>query len=347
MEGRVAKPTKVWLCALVAAVMSCVGASTPAADKGMQADVFIKRFQTTHRGLDPLLVVTPISDNTNTVLTTFVQEVSEEFDVSVLATSPETKVSDLAAQLHATKPACIVLMNNPSVALYRKYQAQYPSDTFPAAVVVMASFLEQIHRGLHNTTGISYEMPGVTIVAKLRTLFEQPIRRVGVIYRKDLQPFLLRQIKLAKPERIEFVGYQVANEPTAREIRRAVSHLREDRSVEALWILNDNALLGDKDVLSGGWMRALENFNVPVIVGVSSLVNPKVHFGSFAMLPDHAALGTQAADMVFELRDDEWDAKSRAIEDPLSIKTVVDLSLAKEYAGFKTSAIGSVDRVLE
>jgi hypothetical protein len=347
MEGGVAKRTNVWLCALVASVMSCVGAALPSSESGLRHDVFVKRFETTRRGLDPLLVVTPISENTNTVLTTFVQEVSEEFDVSVLATNADTKVIDLATRLHMTKPACVVLMNNPSVALYRKYQAQYPNDDFPAAVVVMASFLEQIHRGLHNTTGISYEMPGVTIVAKLRTLFDQPIRRVGVVYRKDLRPFLLRQIKLAKPELIEFAAYQVSDEPSAREIRRAISYLRKERGVEALWILNDNALLGDKEVLAGGWMRALEDFKMPVIVGVSSLVNPKVHFGSFAMLPDHAALGTQAADMVFELRDEEWDAKGRTIEDPLSIKTVVDLSLAKDYLGFKTSAIGSVDRVLE
>jgi hypothetical protein len=53
-----------------------------------------------------------------------------------------------------------------------------------------------------------------------------------------------------------------------------------------------------------------------------ALVQPEVHFGTLAMLPDNDRMGSQAANMIFELEDNHWKIDNRRVELPLSVRTV-------------------------
>ena len=64
----------------------------------------------------------------------------------------------------------------------------------------------------------------------------------------------------------------------------------------------------------GRWLKALHKTPVLVVVGVSSLVDTRLHFGSFAMLPDHSALGVQAANLIFKLSEHQWNAAATPIQ---------------------------------
>src|SRR5690606_10258684 len=132
-----------------------------------------------------------------------------------------------------------------------------PGATFPPAVVVMASFLEEQYLYIENVTGIAYEVPGVTLVTNFRALVSTPIRRVGVIYRPVFKRYVARQRQLAEREQIETVGAAVPDKPTVKEVQGALRRLQRDAKVDVLWVLNDNSLL-TPELVAGAWMPALD-----------------------------------------------------------------------------------------
>ena len=82
------------------------------------------------------------------------------------------------------------------------------------------------------------------------------------------------------------------------------------------------------------------------MVGAAPLLNPSSPFGTFAVLPDHAALGAQAANLIFDLADNDWRVEDHAIELPISTVKVLDVRSAREF-GLRDSAPNHVDRPLE
>jgi hypothetical protein len=197
-----------------------------------------------------------------------------------------------------------------------------------------------------NATGIAYEVPLITVVTNLRRIVATPVDRVGVVYRSPLSGFVRRQQALARREQIRVIEQAVCAEPNASELKRALrlAKLQSD----AIWLLNDDRLLGPS-MIADGWLPGLnERPWRPVIVGAASLVSASKHFGTFAVLPDHTALGVQAANLIFEIKDRGW--KLPSTEDtqlPLSTTTTVDLFQAKERFALRDDAFAQVDRIIE
>src|SRR6185295_8813756 len=113
-------------------------------------------------GTPLVLVAMPAAASFQATRRSLVAELGKSFDVSTLTVGADTSLPQLAAALAKTAPACLVLMNNTTVRLYRDYQRSRPGAKFPPAVIVMASFLEDIRHELTGVTGIAYEVPGVT-----------------------------------------------------------------------------------------------------------------------------------------------------------------------------------------
>jgi len=232
------------------------------------------------------------------------------------------------------------------VRLYRKLQLDAPGRTFPPAVVLMTSFLEQVIGSLRDATGIAYEVPAVTGFVAVREIVKKPVHKVGVVYRGVFADVVARQTQLAAVEKLTIVGAPVADEPSLNAIDDALYGLVHDQQVDALWVLNDNLLLGG-DALTQVWLPRLKDKPVPVVVGVSNLVNPDVHFGTLAMLPDHERLGSQAANLIFELGDNDWKIEDASVELPLSVRTVVDVAQLRHDFGLQPGALKKVDLALE
>jgi hypothetical protein len=64
-------------------------------------------------------------------------------------------------------------------------------------------------------------------------------------------------------------------------------------------------------------------------------------------LPDHSALGVQAATLVFRLEEEGWNASRVPLELPLSVQSVVDLSWTREHLHFREDALDRIDRIVE
>ncbi len=294
----------------------------------------------------PLVFVTmPRAASFQATRRSLITELNKTYDVSTFVVAPETSVAELGAAIERAAPACLVLMNNTSVRLYREYQRAHRGTTFPPAVVVMTSFLEDIRHDLVNATGIAYEVPAVTAFVGLRAAIAAPVTRVGVLHGAYSRDFVERQRRLAAQEHVEIVPVEVGGaDPALKDVRAALRALRNAHHVDALWILNDNRLLKDGRFLLEAWTPGLETLGVPVVVGAEPLVNAQAPFGTFAVLPDHAALGVQAANLILDLADDGWRADEHAIELPLSTISVLDVEQARSRFGLRDGALDHIDR---
>jgi putative ABC transport system substrate-binding protein len=207
--------------------------------------------------------------------------------------------------------------------------------------------LEQSYRDVQNATGIAYEVPGVIQFVKLRALISQPVRRVGVVYRSPFRSYVERERRLAAMEQVELKGEEIGRDPSQSAVQGAIADLLGRDAVDAIWVLNDNALL-TPELISAAWVPAVSgDRHVPVIVGVASLLSKAYPVGSFAMVPDDQALGMQAANLVFDLADNGWKLQERGIKQPISIKTLVRFEEVEQHFGLKPGGLESVEQVQE
>ncbi|HEY0707782.1 MAG TPA: hypothetical protein VGG33_13345 [Polyangia bacterium] len=296
-----------------------------------------------------VLIAMPDSASFHTVRRTLIDEVKSDFDVETEIIKAGTTPIQLRDRLQSSGAAAVVLMDNPTIKLYRACQAAVPpgQPPVPAAVVVMASFLEEASARLPNVSGVAYEVPAVTALVNLRAIIDRPIRRVGVVHRPVFQRFLARQTELAAREQIELVPVAVSAHPSAEEIRAALRQLRRSAQIDALWVLNDNQLLRNAAFLAAAWRPELAAMDVPVIVGTPALVGHEAQFGTFAVVPDLDALGVQAANLVFEVAENGWKASGISVEPPISTVTIGNMRQLRQRFGLREDGATRIDRRID
>jgi hypothetical protein len=292
----------------------------------------------------PLIVIAmPDSPPFRVVRQSMVEELQGDFNIATVLVPRGTTVAAFGAAIEQRHPRAVVVMDNPVLSLYHRFAQRNPA---PPVIAVMTSFLEELPN-LSNTTGITYEVPGVTAFVQLRSVIARPVRRVAVLHRPKFRDFIERQVRLAKKEQVTLVPIEVSAEPTVPEILAALREAREKSQADALWILNDNGLLRDASFREAAWRPELNRFDIPVVVGLSSLVAAEARFGTFAVVPDHEALGVQSAQLVFKLADSDWHLDRQTIEPPISTVTIANLRRLKALFGLREGAAERVDRVVE
>jgi hypothetical protein len=297
-------------------------------------------------GKPTLLVCMPDTKQTREVYSGMKDELSGHFALAVVEMRGEHDSEAIEQAMQRERPASVVLMNNPTVLAYARYQARTRLGTYPPAIVVMTSFLDRRPTSIADATGISYEVPLITVVTNLRKLMSSPVERVGVIRRMPLHDFVERQAALARREQIGVVEQAVSLDPNAAELKYALRELKQ--RCDAIWILNDDRLLSER-LIADGWLPGLnERPYKPAIVGAASLVSTIQSFGTFAVLPDHTALGVQTANRVFDLADADFRLEpGDDVDLPLSTTTTVDLVQARERFALRQDALEQVDHILQ
>jgi hypothetical protein len=332
-----------WLSLALAALLLGACASTPSNGEHPSASALVDPPRRPGKAL--VLVAMPDSTSFRTVRRAFIDEIKKDFDVATQIVDSHTDPATFGAQVDAAHPTCLVLMDNPTVKLYRAYQKAHQGPP-PPAVVVMTSFLEELRADLPNTSGVAYEVPGVTAFVNLRSVIQRPVSRVGVLHRPSFRRFVERQKALAAKEQITVVPVEVPSEPTSSDVRNALRSLHADGQIDALWVLNDNSLLRDGGFLETVWRPELASLGVPVVVGVPTLVSAEARFGTFAVLPDLEPMGVQAANVLFEISENDWRAGEHPVELPVSTVTVVNMRQVKQF-GLREGAARRIDKVIE
>jgi len=283
-------------------------------------------------------IIAPTDSQLDEMLKSLRVELSEEYRVTISPLRVDDASPELVERIIARDhPRAVVLVNNSTVRLYRDWART--TATPPVAVILMASFAEELQRTVPNSVAISYEVPAVTAMVGLRTL-GLDVRRVGVVYRQGFASHIARQEALMQVEKLDFVRQELSNKPRVQELRAALVNLKRAR-VDAIWLPNDNGLLSP-NFLTNVWLPYASRLDAPVVVAVPSLVNEHAEFGTFAAIPDTQALAVQAADLVYELADANWKLRPSDVRLPISVKRLVDVRLAKRF-GLNSSQFGQVD----
>ncbi len=262
--------------------------------------------------------------------------------------SPKSTVADFTLRMGRLQPKLVVLMDNTSIALYRKYQETLDkTDPVPPSIAIMSVMVKESLRNLRSISGISYEIPVVTSLVSLRSVLSTDIKKVGIIHREFLSEFLEENRKFCSKEGFEIVSVALPNKQgtTGNALKKALNDLKKSK-IDALWIPNDNALL-HPTTIRNIWIPEVHRLKIPVIVSVEVLVNPTLNFGTFAVLPDHVSLGGQAAEMILEIIDNNWTIDSMRVEPPLAVYKIINLPQAKRYFHVSDDNLRSIDKKLK
>lgn len=295
----------------------------------------------------PVLVLMPDAASARETLRGMSEELGDDFKLMPRIVSESTDPNDLVQMVRSERPEAIVVMNNPILRLFRRYRVVAPpAQRAIPAVSILTSFLRETSAGVENLTGVIYEVPLVTSLTNLRVLIEQPLKRVGVLYRPIFAEFLAEQKKLSQAEGFDVVGVQI-DDTKPRSIEKALDRLREEMKVDAIWVLNDNVLL-KPELLVEGWLPALRRNRTPIIVNVRSLLSRDVNFGTFAVVPDHRGLGSQAGQLVASIADAGWKLTFPGeFEYPIAVEKVLDLDFARQYLALREGQLESVDKLVQ
>ncbi len=296
---------------------------------------------------EPLLIIRVAGKNFEQVVLGLSEELTEEFFLHELIVNKSTQKAQIAPKIKEISPKIVVLMDNISINLYKGYQKGLPqSVSIIPSVSVMASFMDMAIKDMENATGIFYEVPLVTSVVNLRAILSShSFDKVGVVHREFMNHAISLNQKYSAREHVELITYPIPNKGNIKsELKTALNQL--GKKVDAFWIPNDNKLI-NAALLKSVWTDFAKEFRKPIITGVESLVKPKFEFGTFAVIPDSIQLGTQAAEMVFDAMENNWEVETGSVTPPRSVYKIINLEQAERlFQVDKEKLQNMVDKVL-
>ncbi len=295
------------------------------------------------------LILTAKGDAFEQVISGIKGDIEEdELSFQTVEIEKTTSVKEIEAAIKKTAPKVILLIGNSSINLYTQYQESNPGATFPPSIALAALFVDKFISNIKNASGIRYEIPAVISLVNMRSIIKSPIKSVGVIHREWMSSLIEENRKYLEAEGIKLVAVELPNKDSNinQKLESGLQQLK-NKSVDAIWVLNDNEILNGKSI-GQIWIPQLSKTDIPVLVGVKPLLNTKYNFGTFAIVPDHYALGVQAASILYELMDENWEMGDRDITQPISVKKIVNVSvLDNKSIPYHKSKLQEVDEVIK
>lgn len=276
-------------------------------------------------------------------------ELEYDFTISELIIDKASTPDMISAKMKSVSPDIVVLMNNRSVSLYKKYQKSLPEGSkMVPSVSLMGILIDDVIDEIKNSYGIEYEIPIVTSTVNLRTVLgNDNVKTVGIVHRSNLGTFIEENRKYCRSEGIELQTIEIENDKIEGDLKKSLSKLVKEHNVDVIWVPVDNKLV-NKKLLMNVWIPFQKKNRMPIIVGVGTLVNPQFHFGTFAVLPDHVALGSQAASVIYDIMDNNWEVEQTGeAQPPLSVYTILNYPDSKEFFGLKKEELVGVDKIIE
>jgi hypothetical protein len=298
---------------------------------------------------DMILVVRREGKDFEDALKGLMGELKNDFDFKDKIIDKKTEVAELKTEINSVKPQLTVLMDNSAIALYKKYQAELKEgDKIIPSVSIMGVFISDAIKDIKNACGISYEIPVVTSIVSLRSVLGTSMKKVGIIHREFLNDFLTKNKQFCKMEGIEIINVALPNKSDSYQklLKAGLKTLFEEKNVDVLWIPNDNAFL-KPEIIQGVWVPAVKKEKKPVVVGVEVLVKPQLNFGTFAVLPDHVSLGGQAAEMIYDIMDNDWQCEEGQVDPPLAVYKIINLQQAKKNFNVSDEKLKAVDKTVK
>jgi hypothetical protein len=295
---------------------------------------------------DVILVIRKDGNDFKDALKGILVELREDFEVRDKVIDKKTEVREIISEMTSVNPRLVVLMDNTSIALYKRYQQGLKDyDPLIPSVSIMGVLVGDAIASLKNASGISYEIPIVTSIVSLRALIKSPMKKVGIIHRDYLTEFLEQNKKYCEMEDIGIIDISLPNKSDKYKtlLKNGLKDLIEQKKVDVLWVPNDNAFL-QPEIIKDVWVPTAKKYKIPIIVGVEVLVKPQLGFGTFAVLPDHISLGSQVAEMIYDISENNWKCESNKVDPPLAVYKIINVPQARRNFNVKDEDLGSVDK---
>ncbi len=272
-----------------------------------------------------------------------------DFDIHDHVIDSEATINDIAEVMNSVNPDVVILMNNTTITLYKEYQETLGDvDSYVPSVSLMGILIGDAIEGLQNAYGVEYEIPIVTSSVKLRSVMGgHNISKIGIVHQGSFAQFIDENKVYCDAEGIELVTVEITGDRAERQLNNALDDLVEEQGVDAVWVPLDNVIVNN-GTLSNVWIPFQKDHEIPIVVGVKVLASPEFHFGTFAVIPDHNGLGSQAASVVFDIMDNNWMVpENGGTQPPLSVRTVVNLPDNSDYFDISENDLAGVDEVLK
>lgn len=296
---------------------------------------------------DKLLILHHSGVNFETVVASLQTEVSFDFDVVKKVNDKILSPKAMKKIIKKEKPQIVILLNNNNIETFRGYVKSLDKDTkVLPSISLVSAFIENAIADIPNSAGITYEVPIVTSVVNLRSMMSIPKVRLGIVSREFLKDFIEKNKAFCEAEGIEVKTIFVKKEETKYKkiLKNGLKELVKEHGANTIWVPNDPAFLTG-EIIRDVWNPFMKKYDVPVIVGVENFLLPNINFGSFAVLPDHSAMGQQAANLVYSIQENNWESDNTLIEAPISIFKVLNFNRAKSQ--IDTTEVPNVDKIIQ
>ncbi|MCP4112714.1 MAG: hypothetical protein GY749_45500 [Desulfobacteraceae bacterium] len=296
---------------------------------------------------DSLFVIRAEGKDYEQTVTGMKDELEEDISVTEYLIGNKTTKRDINREMKRVSPEIVVLMDNSAISFFKQYQQELPASVpVVPSVSLMASFTDLAIEGMKNATGIFYEVSVVSSVVNFRAILNKPIRKVGIVHRKFMGKSVTRDAVYCAGEKIELVPYAIPDSGRMKSnLKKGLKFLKK-KHVNAIWVANDSEMLEMK-LLQSVWRPFFRKYKKPVIVGVEILANPKLDFGTFAVIPDNISLGIQAAETVLDAMDNEWEVEAGVVAPPRSVYKIINLKKAKKLFKISEENLQDIDKILK
>ena len=299
---------------------------------------------------DNILVFYPEGEDFTQMIESIQEEIGDEFTISKIKVSKNFSLDKFNTIIKKNTHKVTVLCGNRSILYYKQYLKSNPLDSSPT-IQLMALKIEE--KGIpltYNTSGISYEIPIVTSLTKLRNVTSDNMNNIGIIYRAQDEHIIKANLKYCTKENFNFKVIRLENQESPnyykKNRKKALYILIKDKDTKTIWIPNDNKLLS-AELIKEVWKPITESNETVVITGISTLVTPKFNFATYATTPSSSSLGFQASELIFELKDNNWKFTKPRIEPPLSIYDVLDYYNAKRRIEINNDNLTNIGTILK
>lgn len=269
-----------------------------------------------------------------------------DFDVLNVVVDRSEENTVLEKTMTDYSPQVVVLMDNRGIRQYKAFLNRKTQYQKIPVIALMALQLHSVLSDMPQSLGISYELPAVTMITRLREVVRVPVYKVGVVYRKSMKNFYLQNRKYCQIEKIDLKGVEVDDHVSISELRKSLRYLLKKEQIDALWVINDNRLL-NRQTLVKVWLPEVQANPLPVIVGVESLIQTHLNFGMYAAVPDPEGLGAQAANLIYDVMENQWNVPEHRVDQPLSVIVILNSTVARQMTTLTPDAFKKVDKLVE
>ncbi|MCJ8347207.1 hypothetical protein MJH12_16825 [bacterium] len=257
------------------------------------------------------------------VLEGFKEEIGEDYQIVDYVINAKVKYKSFLQQIKKVQPDLLLVMDEQAVQFSQKL------NSINTVAVMGLNF----HTSLKDSKylcGIAYETAPYSIVSEFQEVTGKNIKKVSIFYRSKYNQQFISDAKRQLSRSNIIVNAinldSVANnkKKLKKKLKKYLKkQLKKSAKNDAIVVLGDNVLL-ERSLFAGVWLPAAAKSKVPFLSGIKVLGSEKLNFCAFTASPDHMALGSQAAQFVYNILDEGMTPQEIGIVYASEIETNVN-----------------------